>query len=133
MITESLAVDASCVGNPGIVEYQGVFVETKKIAFRRRAGFGTNNLGEFLAIVHGLAYLSQNNLSIPIYSDSQTAIIWVNKKAYASTLDPESGGEILSLCDRAVKWLRSNRHGIKVLKWETKRWGEIPADFGRKK
>jgi ribonuclease HI len=34
--------------------------------------------------------------------------------------------------ERAEKWLLSNEFSNEILKWETKAWGEIPADFGRK-
>jgi ribonuclease HI len=95
--------------------------------------YGTNNLGEFLAIVHGLAYLKNQNKDIPIYSDSQTAILWVKNKKIKTKLNrSEDNIEIFALVDRALNWLENNEYSNPVLKWDTRYWGEIPADFGRK-
>ncbi|WP_049769545.1 RNase H family protein [Rippkaea orientalis] len=80
-------VDASCIGNPGDVEYRGVSTETREEIFHKRPmAYGTKNLGEFLAIVHGLAYLKNQNKDIPLYSDSQTAILWVKNKKIKTKL-----------------------------------------------
>ena len=40
--------------------------------------------------------------------------------------------EVFDLIDRAILWLKKNNYSIIIKKWETKLWGEIPADFGRK-
>ena len=133
-IAESLAVDAACSGNPGILEYQGVDTKTGiRLFYQGKFPLGTTNLGEFLALVHGIAYLKQKNSDLPIYSDSKIAIGWVKKKYVRTTLarTPKTA-HLFSLVDRAVKWLQNNDYNNKILKWETKAWGEIPADFGRK-
>jgi ribonuclease HI len=134
IIKESICVDASCIGNPGLVEYQGVDTATGKILFHKSPmSNGTNNLGEFLAIVHGLAYLHKQNKNIPVYSDSATAIKWVKNKKVKTTLQQDSSNwEIFNLIDRALNWLNNNSYTNPVLKWQTVSWGEIPADFGRK-
>lgn len=94
---------------------------------------GTNNLGEFLAIVHSLAYLKRKGSSQTVYSDSRTAMKWVREKKVATTLERnESTKEIWNLVDRALAWLQTNTYDNKVLKWDTKAWGEIKADYGRK-
>ena len=133
-IWESLAVDAACSGNPGALEYRGVYVPTGKEVFR--AGpfeQGTNNIGEFLALVHGLALLKQKRLAMPIYSDSVNAILWVNAKKCKTKLEQTAKNrELFSMIERAEKWLRENAYNTSILKWDTKTWGEIPADFGRK-
>jgi ribonuclease HI len=131
---ESLAVDAACSGNPGDLEYRGVFVETGQEAFRigpyRQ---GTNNIGEFLAIVHGLALLKKTGCEMTVYSDSRNAILWVSQKKCRTKLERTSASEpLFQLIGRAEKWLGNNAYRNKVLKWDTSRWGEIPADFGRK-
>lgn len=133
-ITNAIAVDASCLGNPGLMEYRGVFVETGQELFRVGPyQEGTNNIGEFLAIVHGLAYLTKNNSKLTIYSDSISAISWVRKKQCKTQLEHTArNGVIFDLIARAEKWLADNYYTNKILKWETKEWGEIPADFGRK-
>ncbi len=130
----SISVDAACAGNPGILEYQGVNTETKEILFARGPfPQGTVNLGEFLAIVHGLAYLKKNNSPYPLYSDSKTAITWVRNKAIKTTLDRNAKNqELFHLVDQAIDWLEKNTVKTKILKWETEIWGENPADYGRK-
>lgn len=134
-IPHSISVDAASSGNPGRVEYQGVWTHNKELIFH--AGpfdQGTNNLGEFLAIVHALALLdNQKKYDIPIYSDSKTALAWIRNKKVKTTLERNyRNKEIFQLVDRALVWI--NGHPVKnaILKWETKKWGEIPADFGRK-
>jgi len=93
---------------------------------------GTNNIGEFLAIVHGLALLKQKGFDMPIYSDSVNAISWVRQKKCKTKLPRnEETEELFTVIERAEKWLRENTY-TRILKWETKVWGEIPADFGRK-
>jgi ribonuclease HI len=91
------------------------------------------NLGEFLALVHALAYLKQRNSSWPVYTDSRTALAWLRKKAIRTTLERSpKNAELFDLVDRAVKWINANTWPNRVIKWETEYWGEIPADFGRK-
>lgn len=133
-IQNSLAVDAACSGNPGPMEYRGVYVANGQELFRIGPYLkGTNNIGEFLAIVHGLALLKQNNLDIPIYSDSVNAMLWVKNKKCKTKLEPcEANKPIFDLIERAEKWLHENTYKNKIIKWETEKWGEIPADFGRK-
>lgn len=129
----SLAVDAACSGNPGAMEYQGVHVGSRQQIFHFGPMYGTNNIGEFLALVHGLALLKQKGFDMPIYSDSVNAINWVKKKKCKTKLPRNAKSESLFLLiERAEKWLRENTYTTPILKWETKQWGEIPADFGRK-
>ena len=122
------------MGNPGIMEYRGVYVQTGQEVFKVGPYHdGTNNIGEFLAIVHGLALLKQKGSNIPIYSDSKIAQKWVRDGKCRTTLAPTSrNAELLGLVARAEKWLATNTYTNPIIKWETKQWGEIPADFGRK-
>ena len=130
----SICVDAAVSGNPGKMEYRGVDTKTKKQIFIQGPfEEGTNNIGEFLAIVHGLALLKQKNSDRIIYTDSKTAMSWVKKKTCNSKLQrSDKNEELFVLVARAVKWLKTNEYSTTVVKWETKAWGEIPADFGRK-
>ena len=130
---ESLSVDAACSGNPGKMEYRGVHVRTKEVWFLKEFPSGTNNIGEFLAIVHGLAELCKRKINIPVYSDSQTALSWVKKKKCATKLpETDETKDLFMVIRRAEKWLCENRWEQELLKWDTVNWGEIPADFGRK-
>ena len=130
----SIAVDAAVSGNPGKMEYRGVDTKTKKQLFIQGPfEEGTNNIGEFLAIVHGLALLKKNNSDRIIYTDSKTAISWVKKKTCNTKLERNSkNSKLFELVARAEVWLKSNQYSTVIVKWETKAWGEIPADFGRK-
>ena len=130
----SISVDAASSGNPGIMEYQGVDTKTKKLLFNHGPfKKGTNNIGEFLALVHGLAELKKMKSNKPIYTDSITAISWVRKKKCNTKLERTNENEnLFLLIDRAILWLKSNTYQTEILKWKTKIWGEIPADFGRK-
>ena len=145
--TAFIAVDAACSGNPGKMEYQGVFVDvstqppiTANVFKSKVFENGTNNIGEFLAIVHALAWMKQKHLFYPIYSDSLNAQKWVRMKQCRTKLAANEKNTILfEVVARAEKWLRENDGWMKenadkipVLKWKTEVWGEIPADFGRK-
>lgn len=133
IVENSLAVDAACSGNPGAMEYRGVHVASRQQVFHFGPMYGTNNIGEFLAIVHGLALLKQKGIEMPIYSDSVNAINWVRQKKCKTKLPRNARSEALFLLiERAEKWLRENTYTTPILKWETKLWGEVPADFGRK-
>jgi ribonuclease HI len=134
IIKKSLSVDAACAGNPGRMEYRGVDTATGEVIFH--AGpfeQSTNNIGEFLAIVHGLALLKKQRLDIPVYSDSENGMLWVKQKKCKTKLQPVGKNKpVFDLICRAEIWLQNNTYSNQVLKWDTKRWGEIPADFGRK-
>jgi ribonuclease HI len=133
-VWNSLSVDAACSGNPGLMEYRGVYTATGQELFRiGPLQKGTNNVGEFLALVHGLAYLKQQKSSLPLYSDSVNAMKWVKNKKAKTLLErmPENE-KIFKLIARAEKWLQNNTYTTLILKWDTANWGEIPADFGRK-
>lgn len=130
----SLAVDAACNGS-GDMEYQGVWTFSNEQLFK--AGpykKGSNNIGEFLALVHALAYLNKQRDEkfkiMPIYSDSKIAMSWIRQKTCFTKKNPSA--EVQQLITRAEHWLKNNSYKNKILKWETKAWGEIPADFGRK-
>ncbi|MBR4988479.1 MAG: ribonuclease H family protein [Bacteroidaceae bacterium] len=133
IIKNALAVDAACSGNPGMMEYRGVYIGTGEEIFHFGPMFGTNNIGEFLAIVHGLALLKQRGIDLPIYSDSRNALLWVKAKQCKTKL-PRDGQseELFKYIERAEKWLKENSYKTVLIKWETDKWGEIPADFGRK-
>ncbi|RME95522.1 MAG: ribonuclease H [Bacteroidetes bacterium] len=134
IIWRSISVDAACSGNPGPMEYQGVDTRTKERLFHQAFELGTNNIGEFLGIVHGLALLQKQNLpDLPIYTDSATAIIWVrNRKVKTKLVRNERTEKLYELIERGENWLKNNSYRNPILKWDTESWGEIPADFGRK-
>ena len=130
----AIAVDAAVGGNPGKLEYRGVDLETGKQIFKQGPfDDGTNNIGEFLAIVHGLAWLNNKQSRKILYTDSRTAQSWVRKKHCNTSLKPtKTNSKLFELIKRAENWLKANKYQTRIVKWETKAWGEIPADFGRK-
>ena len=130
---DALAVDAACSGNPGQMEYRGVYLATGQEVFHFGPVYGTNNIGEFLAIVHALALLKQKGSNMPIYSDSRNAILWVKQRVCKTKLPRTAKTEeLFGFIERAEKWLHNNSYTNPIIKWETSEWGEIPADFGRK-
>ncbi len=128
------AVDAACSGNPGPMEYQAIDLATGARVFHFGPVHGTNNIGEFLAIVHALALMDKQGIKgKTIYSDSYNAILWVNKKKCKTKLERTPQTEPLyQIIQRAEKWLQTHAVRVPIVKWETKKWGEVPADFGRK-
>jgi ribonuclease HI len=131
---DSYCVDASCIGNPGVMEYRCVSTTTKEELFHHGPlENGTNNIGEFLAVVHALALFRKLNWNNVIYTDSETAIVWVRNNKCKTKLQPEKNNQpIFELIHRAEIWLSKNDYPNKILKWDTDIWGEIPADYGRK-
>lgn len=133
IVWKSISVDAACSGNPGVMEYQGVDTATQYQYFHQKFPLGTNNIGEFLAIVHALAMLKKENNPLPVYTDSKIAQGWVKKKKCKTTLPKtEKTRRLYELIERAENWLHNNSYENEILKWDTRNWGEIPADFGRK-
>lgn len=131
----SIAVDAACSGNPGPVEYRGVDIDSGIELFHvGPLQGGTNNMGEFLALVHAMAMLhKQGRPDVTIYSDSRTAQAWVRNRKAKTTIAPNPhNATIMNLIARAEAWLLTHQSTNPIKKWETERWGEIPADFGRK-
>lgn len=128
------AVDAACSGNPGPMEYQAIDLQTGAQVFHFGPMHGTNNIGEFLAIVHALALMEKHGIKNKvIYSDSYNAILWVHKKQCKTKLERTPQTEQLyQIVARAEQWLRTHNVTTRIMKWETKQWGEVPADFGRK-
>jgi ribonuclease HI len=133
-ILPSISVDAACSGVPGPVEWQGVETDSGKRLFRTGPYVqGTNNIGEFLAIVQGLRWLADRHLKLPLYSDSKNAILWIKLKKCRTKLERTSqNASLFALVAQAEDWLAENRIANKILKWDTEMWGENPADFGRK-
>lgn len=133
-VMQAIAVDAACSGNPGKMEYQGVFIETKQVIFKSCVyENGTNNIGEFLAIVHALSYQKKYGFSYPIYSDSVNAQLWIRQKKCKTKLQPNAqNAKLFEVIARAEQWLQNNTVDVPIIKWKTEVWGEIPADFGRK-
>lgn len=133
--TDAWAVDGACSGVPGPMEYRGVEVATGRELFRVGPyPGGTNNIAEYLALVHALALLDQRgDHTTPIYSDSRTALSWLRRRASNTKLEPTAENAVIfNMLERANRWVMTHPLHNPVLKWQTEAWGEIPADFGRK-
>ncbi len=133
-VAESYCVDASCLGNPGLLEYRGVYTANGQEIFREGPfQNGTNNVGEFLAIVHALAWMKTQGIAAPLYTDSAIAIGWVKRGKCLTDLKPdEKNAPLFDRIARAERWPQENGIHVPILKWDTEAWGEIPADFKRK-
>lgn len=136
-IKKSICVDGSCRGNPGPMQYRVYDYNEDKLIFESKSyPKGTNIIAEFLAIVHGMAYIKKNKLDdYVVYSDCIAAMMWVINKRINTGLEiTQETGELFGMINRALIWLDNNDYKkIQLLKWETDIWGEIPADFGRKR
>lgn len=130
----AIAVDAACSGNPGAMEYRGVWIGSGEELFHSKVyPEGTNNIGEFLAIVHALALCVQQGWSYDIYSDSRNALLWIKNGKCKTKLEPNARtAELFDVIRRAEKWLATHKYPNRLIKWDTEEWGEVPADFGRK-
>jgi ribonuclease HI len=135
-IENVLTVDGA--SNGLVCEYQAVWYPSKEFAFASPVlQGGTNNIAEFLGLVSAIKYLQEKKLPLRVYTDSVTAMAWVRNKV-ANTTARNTGKateELDGMLADAEKYLRDNEHllnKLEVLKWETKDWGEIPADYGRK-
>ena len=134
--SSALAADAACSGNPGLMEYRGVYIPNGQEIFHYGPVHGTNNIGEFLAIVHAMALIVREGWQMVVYSDSRNAIKWVNEGTCKTRLAvDEQTRPLFALIARAEAWLADHPASKRPLlyKWDTDNWGEIPADFGRKK
>lgn len=132
---DSIAVDGACSGNPGPMEYQGVDVVTGARIFHfGPVPGGTNNVAEYLALIHALAFLDKtDNRHTVVYSDSRTALAWLRNRGHKSKLKPTPDNTLIfNLLNRADHWIQTHPVHNTVLKWNTDAWGEIPADFNRK-
>lgn len=135
IIMDSFCVDAACSGNPGVMEYRGVFTNDKSELFRMGPyKYGTNNIGEFLGLVHAIALFNKlGKHKMVIYTDSKTGMAWLKNKKVKTTLVKNDDTTIIwTMMEKALYWINNNTWDHTILKWDTKEWGEIPADFGRK-
>lgn len=135
IITSAIAVDGACTRNPGPMEYRGVIVGSGQEIFHiGPLPGGTNNIAEYLAIIHALALLyKRGDTDTVIYSDSRTAMSWIRRGHSFTTVKPGPDNiQVMELLRRADIWRASHPVINPILKWNTEKWGEIPADFGRK-
>ena len=126
--TSGIGVDGACSGNPGPAEYKGIDLKTDKELFHISIGNSTNNIAEFIGVIHAYAYSEKHNMNAIIWTDSMTAISWIKNKKVKTTFT-----EYNDILERAKKYLFLTTFDMtRIKKWNTKEWGEIPADFGRK-
>jgi ribonuclease HI len=133
----SICVDAACDGSPGRLEYRGVDLETGGQIFHAGPySDGTNNVGEFLAIVGAIEWLRKKKSRLPIYSDSRNALAWVKAGKCRTTLvhTPRNAVlfDLILWAENMLRDLHQKGYEPEILKWDTAAWGENPADFGRK-
>lgn len=131
----SIAVDAACSWNPGVMEYRGVDVHSgQQLFFSWPWPDATVNIGEFLAIVHALSRCQQNKHDyLCLYTDSRTALSRVHHKKIKTTLTKTPHNtQLRHAIDKALARLQQHQTSLPLIKRDTKHRWEIPADFGRK-
>lgn len=126
--SKGIAVDGGCSHNPGLAYYRAVDIATGKELFREDIGVATNNIAEFLGLCHAIFYVRKNKIEEPIYTDSKTAMSWVRcRKANTTFKEPNINNRLSA----AARYLQSVNN-VDIRKWDTRSFGEIPADFGLK-
>jgi len=100
---------------------------------------GTNNIGEFLAIIDAIQYIQSweekgHKIDTTIYTDSQTALHRLASKKPKTTLPQNNQTkELLTKFQQSLLWLKTTDISCyDIQKRDTEKQGEIPADFGRK-
>lgn len=127
--TKGIAVDAAHSEKRQVTEYQAVDLSTGQQLFYKELGYQTVNIGEFLAIVEAIKYILRTGYSPRIiYSDSVTAISWVNNRSTAS----KRNSKALYKAEIFLKAYATEIESIELIHWDNKNWGETPADFGNK-
>lgn len=128
-LSQGIAVDAAHSVKNKKTEFRGVDLKTGKVLFYKDLGNQTINIGEFLAIVEAVKYIIDHDFQPKvIFSDSTTAISWFKNKRTAS-------GKRNPRLMKAEIYLRAIAYWvdeIEVIKWDSQKFGEIPADFGNK-
>lgn len=131
--TSGIAVDGYCDQSTNRGGYKGIDISTGEILFQRNYSYTTNNICEFLAVCHALGYNKKNNSEYGIiFTDSQVAISWLRNQKINSGINMEKGKDVLEDVGKCIRWISEQKRLTPVVKWETKVWGEIPADFGNK-
>ncbi len=120
-VKKSIAVDAACSSATGIMEYQGIDLVSGQVIFRVSQPNGTNNIGEFLAIVHGLSWLQkEKKTDYVLYSDSKIAINRVkNGKCNTNFAPTAENLQLFDLIRRAEDWLANQSFSTQILKRHT--------------
>lgn len=134
-IPGSLCVDAAWNSVTKIMEYRGVWIDDGAVVFEEGPfDAATNNIGEFLAVVRALRYLNESGSDAAIYTDSKTAMSWVRNRRVRSEsmVLGKTSEQIEAMVTAALNWLVDHEIHSRVLKWKTRAWGEVPADYGRK-
>ncbi|MCC8143934.1 MAG: reverse transcriptase-like protein [Tannerellaceae bacterium] len=127
--TEGVVTDAAHSMKNGVTEYQGKNLSTGERIFYKYLGNQTTNIGEFLGAVAGIKYILQNNFSPRIiYTDSKTAISWIQNKSTSSSKKNMD----IKRAEVFLKLFSSEIESIEIRHWNSSIWGENPADFGNK-
>jgi len=129
-------VDASTIiTNSGPSEYRCIDIKTKEIIFSTKIGFASNNMAEFLALMQALILSDSLKVSTTIFIDSWIAIAWFkNKRCYSRITLDDRTRDVYELIAECIDWLKKNKHRKlnTVILWQTRQWGQIPADYNRK-
>jgi len=125
--TAGLTSDAGTHGNPGPCEYQVTDIGGRLLE-HRKLGVHTNNYAELAGIL-AMVRLAIKTGETLLWTDSTIAMGWIRTcRLGPSVAEPE---RILEFT-REISRLLAQNPQLQLRKWETRRWGQIPSDFGRK-
>lgn len=113
------------------MEYKAFNEETQKWIFQKKyTGYCTQNISDFISIVHALHYCNENSLDSPIYNNNKIAINWANnKKTNTQLFKNNENKEIFQLYENALVWLKQNECSNQILFWNKKEMGNIEKPF----
>ena len=124
--TSGICTDAGTHGNPGPSEYNVSDLNGNVLA-HAHLGVHSNNFAELAGILAGISYAKTHRIS-DVWTDSQVCLFWIKNKRVGK--DVHERDAVLNLIEAIHSELKGASVNLK--KWDTKKWGEIPADFGRK-
>lgn len=111
--------------------YKGFNESTNKWIFKvKYKGYCTQNVADFMAIVHALHYCKINNIDLPIYNDNLVAIKWVkDKKVNSLLIKTKENHELFQSFENALVILKQNDFLNPILFWKKKELGNIKNPF----
>lgn len=125
--SQGITSDCGTHGNPGPCEYQVTDLQGKRLK-HQHLGVHTNNFAE-LAGIEAMISVALDMKETVLWTDSLISMGWIKSgKLGTSVREPEL---IFGMLNRIRTQLHEHPE-LKLKKWDTRNWGQIPSDFGRK-
>lgn len=125
--TKGITSDCGTHGNPGPCEYQVTDIKGNRLYYIH-LGVHTNNYAE-LSGIEGMIKIAVERGETELWTDSKIAMGWIRTGRVGEGVRERD--EILKIVGR-IQELFKQHPQLNLRKWNTKSWGQIPSDFGRK-